>query len=53
MGIIGTKINIIRTASKLGVHTVQRSFVVDSHSVNTIVETAKQSKASYLFGLTE
>ena len=50
--IISTRTNIIKAASKLGVHTVQRFFVVDSHSVNTIVETAKQSKASCLFGLT-
>lgn len=47
-GIISTRTNIIKAASKLGVHTVQRFFIVDSHSVNTIVETAKQSKADMI-----
>lgn len=47
-GIISTRTNIIKAASKLGVHTVQRFFIVDSHSVNTIIETAKQSKADMI-----
>lgn len=47
-GVISTRTNMIKAASKLGVHTVQRFFIVDSHSVNTIVETAKQSKADMI-----
>lgn len=47
-GIISTRTNIIKMASKLGLCTVQRFFIVDSHSVNTSVETAKQSKADMI-----
>lgn len=44
-GIISTRTNIIKLASKLGLCNVQRFFIVDSHSVYTTIETAKQSKA--------
>ncbi len=47
-GIISTRTNIIKMASKLGVCTVQRFFIVDSHSVYTSIETAKQSKADMI-----
>ena len=47
-GIISTRTNIIKMASKLGVCTVQRFFIVDSHSVNTSIEAAKQSKADMI-----
>ena len=47
-GIISTRTSLIKTASKLGICTVQRFFIVDSHSVNTSIETAKQSKADMI-----
>ena len=47
-GIISTRTNIIKMASKLGVCTVQRFFIVDSHSVYTSIETSKQSKADMI-----
>lgn len=47
-GIISTRTNIIKIASKLGVCTVQRFFIVDSHSINTSIEAAKQSKADMI-----
>ncbi len=47
-GIISTRTNIIKTAAKIGVCTVQRFFIVDSHSVDTSIEAAKQSKADMI-----
>ena len=47
-GIISTRTNIIKMACKLGVCTVQRFFIVDSHSVDTSIEAAKQSKADMI-----
>ena len=43
-GIISTRVNIIKTARECGLFTVQRFFIVDSHSVDTTVEAAKTSK---------
>lgn len=47
-GIISTRTNIIKIAKKLGVCTVQRFFIVDSRSVDTSIEAAKQSKADMI-----
>lgn len=47
-GIISTRTNIIKMASRVGVSTVQRFFIVDSHSVDTSIEAAKQSKADMI-----
>lgn len=47
-GIISTRTNIIKIASKLGVSTVQRFFIVDSQSVDTSIEAAKRSKADMI-----
>ena len=47
-GIISTRTNIIKLAKKAGVFTVQRFFIVDSHSVDTTVESAKLSKADMI-----
>ena len=47
-GIISTRTNIIKLARKTGIHTVQRFFIVDSHSINTTVESAKVSKADMI-----
>ncbi len=47
-GIISTRTNIIKLAKKEGVFTVQRFFIVDSHSVETTMETAKASKADMI-----
>lgn len=44
-GIISTRSGIIKAARELGVFTVQRFFIVDSHSIDTTVETLKSSKA--------
>ncbi len=38
-GIISTRSNIIKMAKKCGLKTVQRFFVIDSHSVDVTVET--------------
>lgn len=47
-GIISTRTNIIKLAKREGMFTVQRFFVLDSHSVDTIVETAGMSKADMI-----
>ena len=43
-GIISTRVNIVKLAHKFGLFTVQRFFIVDSHSVDTTVEAIKSSK---------
>ncbi len=43
-GIISTRVNIIKSARECGVFTVQRFFIVDSHSVDTTVEAVRASK---------
>ncbi len=47
-GIISTRTNIIKIARKLGLFTVQRFFIVDSHSIDTTVESALSSKADMI-----
>lgn len=47
-GIISTRNNMIRIAKDLGLFTVQRFFIVDSHSVDTTVESLKVSKADMI-----
>lgn len=47
-GIISTRSNMIKLAKKIGMYTVQRFFIVDSHSVETTIETAKASKADMI-----
>ena len=47
-GIISTRANIIKLAKKHGLFTVQRFFIVDSHSVETTVESAKKSGADMI-----
>lgn len=43
-GIISTRTNIIKLAKKAGMFTVQRFFIVDSHSIDTTIESLKSSK---------
>lgn len=43
-GILTTKTNMIRPAKELGLITVQRFFIVDSHSVDTAVDSIKIAK---------
>ncbi len=43
-GIISSRGSIIKMAKEAGLFTVQRFFLVDSHSVETIVETIKSVK---------
>lgn len=43
-GIISTKVGVIKLAREQGILTVQRFFIVDSHSIQTTVETVKASK---------
>lgn len=43
-GIISTRNNMIRFARDTGLFTVQRFFIVDSHSIDTTVESLKMSK---------
>lgn len=47
-GIISTRVNIIKAARESGLCTVQRFFIVDSHSVDTTVESLKSSKADMI-----
>lgn len=43
-GVISTRTAIIKAARELGVFTVQRFFIVDSHSIETTLEAIKLSK---------
>lgn len=43
-GIISTRTGIVKIARELGILTVQRFFIVDSHSIETTVESIKSSK---------
>ncbi len=43
-GVISTKVGIIKLAREQGLHTVQRFFIVDSHSIETTAESVKSSK---------
>lgn len=43
-GILTTRTNLIRPAKELGLITVQRFFIVDSHSVDTAVESIRIAK---------
>lgn len=43
-GIISTRVNIIKLAREAGLFTVQRFFIVDSHSVDTSIDSIRQSK---------
>ena len=43
-GIISTRVNIIKTARDLGMLTIQRFFIVDSHSIDTTIEGVKASR---------
>ena len=47
-GIITTRVNIVKIARDCGLFTVQRFFIVDSHSVNTTVESVFASKADMI-----
>ena len=47
-GIISTRTNMIKMAHEAGLDTVQRFFVVDSHFVDTTIETIKVSKANMI-----
>jgi len=39
-----TRTNLIRMGKDCGITTIQRFFIIDSHSVSTAVDTIKQSK---------
>ena len=43
-GIISTRVSIIKAARDVGLFTVQRFFAVDSHSIDTTLESIKSSK---------
>lgn len=47
-GIISTRVNIIKAAREVGLFTVQRIFAVDSHSIDTTMESIKASKPDML-----
>ncbi len=47
-GIISTRSNLIKIAREADMYTVQRFFIVDSHSINTVIETVKSSKADMI-----
>ncbi len=43
-GIISTRVNIIRMAREEGIFTVQRIFIIDSHSIQTTSDAIKSAK---------
>ncbi len=43
-GILSTRVNIIKAARECGIFTVQRFFIVDSHSIDTTVESVRAAK---------
>lgn len=47
-GIISTRSNIIKLAHKEGLATVQRFFIMDSHSIQTTVDSARSTKADMI-----
>ena len=47
-GIISTRTNIIKFARQEGLTTVQRFFIVDSHSVATTIDSLASSKADMI-----
>ena len=47
-GIISTRTNIIKLARQEGLFTVQRFFIVDSHSIETSIDSALSSKADMI-----
>ena len=47
-GIISTRVNIIKAAREHGIFTVQRFFIVDSHSVDTTLDSLRASKADMI-----
>ena len=47
-GIISTRVNIIKAAREHGIFTVQRFFIVDSHSISTTLDALKASKADMI-----
>ena len=47
-GIISTRTNLIKLAREVGLFTVQRFFIVDSHSVKTTVDSLKLTNADMI-----
>ncbi len=47
-GIISTRTNVINAAHEVGISSIQRFFMIDSRSVDTALETLKQSKADMI-----
>jgi glycerol uptake operon antiterminator len=47
-GVISTKVGIIKLAREQGLLTVQRFFIVDSHSLETTAESVKSSKPAMI-----
>ncbi len=47
-GIISTRTGIIKTARDKGIETVQRVFIVDSHSIETAVDTMQKNIPSMI-----
>ena len=43
-GVISTKVGVIKLAREQGLLTVQRFFIVDSHSISTTVDSVRSSK---------
>lgn len=43
-GVISTKVGVIKLAREQGLHTVQRFFIVDSHSISTTVDAVRSAK---------
>lgn len=43
-GIISTRVNVIKMARELELFTVQRFFIVDSHSIDTTIDSVKTAK---------
>lgn len=47
-GVISTRTSTLLYAKKHGLKTVQRGFLIDSHSLKTIIKTAETGKPDYI-----
>lgn len=47
-GVISTRTSSLINAKKYGLGAIQRGFIIDSHSMKTIINSARQAKPDYI-----
>ncbi|OBZ08560.1 MULTISPECIES: glycerol-3-phosphate responsive antiterminator [Bacillales] len=47
-GVISTRTSSLMNAKKYGLSAIQRGFIIDSHAMKTIINSAKQIKPDYI-----